>query len=453
MSLSTRLAHAWNTFVSEETTTKPPIYQLGMPTTSSSRPDRPRLRIHSERTIISSIYTRLAIDVAGIRMEHCRLDENGQYVETIQSGLNDCLNVEANIDQGGRHFRQDMAMTLFTEGVIAIVPVDTTVDPLNSGSWDVKTMRVGTIQDWGPKMVRVRAYNENTGRQEDLTLPKSIVAIVENPFYSVMNEPNSTLQRLVHKLSMMDNIDEISSSGKLDLIIQLPYVTKTDTRKNQAELRRKELQDQLQGNTYGIAYAESSEKIIQLNRSVENNLLEQVKYLKDELFNELGLTAAIMNGTADDVAMLNYTNRTLEPVMDAITEAIARTFLTKTARTQGQSIMYFQTPFKLIPISQLGKLTDVLSRNQIITPNEIRPALGLKPSKEPQANKLVNSNMPIDKQITDGSAPPGPNAIDPTSPPAVAPPAVPAALPPGSADQAAADEAALNVKMAELGLT
>jgi hypothetical protein len=391
------------------------------------------MRIYSERTIISSIYTRLAIDVAGVRIEHCRLNENGQYQETIDSGLNNCLNVEANIDQAARHFRTDIPLTLFTEGVAAIVPVDTTLDPRSSGNWDVKTMRVGSILQWKPQSVQVRAYDERTGQYQDIWLPKTMVAIVENPFYSVMNEPNSTLQRLVHKLNLLDNVDEISSSGKLDIIIQLPYVVKSETRKAQAKKRREELQEQLQGSTYGIAYTDGSEKITQLNRAVENNLLEQVDYLQKQLYSELGLTPEIMNGTADDTVMLNYFNRTIEPIMDAITEAIARTFLTKTARTQGQTIMYFQTPFKMLSISQLAKVADVLSRNQIVTPNEIRPALGLKPSQEPQANKLVNSNMPTDKQIT-GDTPP---------PPELTP----------SQDPADAEEAALNQQMADLGLT
>jgi Phage portal protein len=428
VSIGSRLKHAWNTFFSEETDGRGSPYPIGPST--STRPDRPRFRFFSERTIIASIYTRLSIDVSGIRIEHVRVNDEGQYVETIKSGLNNCLTVEANLDQGARHFRQDMPLTMFQEGCIAIVPVDTTLDPLSSGNWDVKTMRVGTILQWYPQQVRVRAYNEKKGIYEELILPKSMVAIVENPFYAVMNEPNSTLQRLVHKLGLLDNVDEISSSGKLDIIIQLPYVVKSEARKNQAETRRKELESQLQGSTYGIAYADGTEKITQLNRAVENNLLEQVKYLKEELYNELGLTPEIMNGTADDVAMLNYMNRTIEPIMDAITEAIARTFLTKTARTQGQTMMYFQTPFKLIPISKFGELTDVLSRNQIVTPNEIRPVLGLKPSKQPQADQLVNSNMPIDKQIS------GQDTATPEEP----------------VDQAASDEAKLNDMMSELGV-
>ena len=399
MPVGTRIRNAVSSLFSQESTaTQETYYPIGPST--SSRPDRPRFRsLNGERTIISSIYTRMSVDVAGVRIEHIRVDENGQYLDTIPSGLNNCLNVEANLDQAGRHFRQDIALTLFQEGVIAIIPVDTTSNPLASGDWDVKTLRVGTILQWWPEHIRVRAYNQKTGMQEELLLPKSIVAIVENPFYSVMNEPNSTLQRLIHKLSLLDNIDEISSSGKLDIIIQLPYVVKSESRKNQAEARRKELEEQLTGSTYGIAYADGTEKITQLNRAVENNLLSQVQYLKEELYNELGLTEDLMNGTADDVTMLNYINRVVEPVMDAIVENMARKFLTKTARTQGQTMQYFQDPFKLIPISQLADVVDVFSRNQIITPNEVRPSLGLRPSKQPQANQLVNSNMPLDKQV------------------------------------------------------
>lgn len=426
VSIGGRLKHAWNSFMSDDDTIQQPLQGYTAGPSTTVRPDRLRLRINSERTIIASIYTRLAVDIAGVRIEHVRTDEDGQYVETIKSGLNDCLQVEANIDQAGRHFRQDMAWSLFQEGCIAIVPVDTTINPLLSGGWDIKSLRVGVILHWWPDRVRVRAYNEKTGQHEDITLPKSMVAIVENPFYAVMNEPNSTLQRLVRKLSLLDNVDEISSSGKLDIIIQLPYVVKSEARKNQAKKRAEDIQEQLQGSTYGIAYTDGTEKITQLNRSVENNLLEQVKYLKEELFNELGLTEGIMNGTADDVAMLNYRNRTVEPVMDALTEAMIRTFLTKTARTQLQTMMYFENPFKLLSISKLAEVTDVLSRNQIVTPNEVRPALGLKPSKEKQANQLVNSNMPLDMQITDE----GDEEVDP-------------------ADEA---EAALNAEMAELGI-
>lgn len=401
MGLGETLMHAWSAI------TRPQISnplasgaQFGLQ--SSAYPShRPRSKVSSERTIISSIYTRLSIDVAAVRLEHCRIDpETDQYMGSIKSGLNECLNVEANLDQGARHFRQDIALTLFNHGVAAVVPVDTTLNPITNGSWDIKTMRVGSVVDWGPETVIVRLYNEKTMQYEDLRLPKRIVAIIENPFYSVMNEPNSTLQRLMHKLSLLDNVDEISSQGKLDIIIQLPYVVKSDSRRAQAEKRRTELETQLKSSAYGVAYADGTEKITQLNRSVENNLLAQVQYLKTELYNELGLTEGVMNGTADDAEMLNYTNRFIEPIMDAISEAMKRKFLTKTARTQGQDIRYFDAPFKLIPISQLADLVDVLSRNQVVSPNEIRPVLGLKPRSEPQANALINSNMPLDDQIT-----------------------------------------------------
>lgn len=402
MGVVDQLKHAWSALTDTNTTN--PLSsgaQYGV-TTSTRPPQRPQVRSNGERTIINSVYTRMSIDVAAIRLEHCRVDpETEQYQGKIKSMLNDCLNVEANLDQGARHFRQDIALTLFGTGSAAIVPVDTTLNPITNGSWDIKTMRVGTIVNWEPEHVKVRLYNEKTGNYEDLRLPKRIVAIVENPFYSVMNEPNSTLSRLIHKLALLDNVDEISSQGKLDIIIQLPYVVKSEGRKKQAETRRQELETQLKSSTYGIAYADGTEKITQLNRSVENNLLAQVQYLKEELYNELGVTAGVMNGTADDAEMLNYTNRFIEPIMDAIAEAMVRKFLTKTARTQGQDIRYFDSPFKLIPISQLGDLVDVLSRNQIVAPNEVRPVLGLKPRPEPQANALVNSNMPLDDQITD----------------------------------------------------
>lgn len=398
-SFGKRLAHAVNTFFREEDDA--PIASYAYGTSYSSRPDRPRSRAGVERTKINSIFTRMAVDTSGIKMEHVRIDmATGQYVETINSGLNQCLNIEANIDQAARHFRIDMPASMFKEGCIAVVPIETTADPRQTTSWDVLNMRVGTICQWYPQHVQVRVYNERTGQAEDITLPKRQVAIVENPFYSMMNETNSTLQRLTRKLAMLDNVDEISSSGKLDIIIQLPYVVKSESRQKQAEKRVQEIQNQLQGSTYGIAYTDGTEKITQLNRSIENNLLDQVKYLTEELYTELGITPEIMNGTADEEAMLNYINRTIEPVLDAITEAMTRTFLTKTARSQGQTIMYFQAPFKLLPIGKLSDIIDVLSRNQIVTPNEIRPTLGLRPSKQPQADQLVNSNMPLKDQIT-----------------------------------------------------
>lgn len=402
--LTDRLKHAWNSFSTDD---RPSQQFSPLPdgAVSSTSPSRPRLRIFSERTIISSIYTRLAIDVSSVKMEHVRVDEWGVYQETIKSGLNECLTVAGNLDQSGSHIRRDMALTMLAEGVMVVLPVNTTMDPRSSGNWDIKDMRIGTVLQWKPEHVQVRAYNQKTGQKEDIWVPKSIVAIVENPFYSVMNESNSTLQRLIQKLALMDNVDEISSRGKLDIIIQLPYVVKSESRQKQAEKRRKDIEDQLTGSTYGIAYADGTEKITQLNRAVENNLLEQVQYLQKQLFNELGLTAEIMNGTADDVAMLNYMNRTIEPILDAIVEAMSMKFLTKTARTQGQTICYFQTPLKMIPISQLADIADTLSRNQIATPNELRPAIGLKPSQEPQASQLVNSNMPLDQQISSDSQP------------------------------------------------
>lgn len=395
-----RLKHAWNSFSADDE--KPIQYAMPGGVSSSTSPDRPRFRIFSERTIISSIYTRLAIDVSSVKMEHIRTNKEGEYEETIKSGLNECLTVAGNLDQSGSHIRRDMALTLFSEGVMVVLPVNTTMDPRSSGNWDIKDMRIGTVLQWKPEHVQVRAYNQKTGQKEDIWIPKTVVAIIENPFYSVMNEPNSTLQRLVHKLSLLDNIDDISSRGKLDIIIQLPYVIKSESRKLQAEKRRTDIEEQLSGSTYGIAYADGTEKITQLNRSVENNLLEQVQYLQNQLFSELGLTPEIMNGTADDVAMLNYMNRTIEPVLEEIVEGMAMKFLTKTARTQGQTIAYFQTPLKMIPISQLADIADALSRNQIATPNELRPAIGLKPSPEPQASQLLNSNMPLDQQVTSG---------------------------------------------------
>lgn len=444
------LRHAWQAFspeTGEVQTSNASSFSMGP--SSSSRPDRPKFRVNAERTIISSIYTRMAIDVASNRFEHCKVDENGLYQDTIKSGLNECLTVAPNIDQQARQIRQDIALTMFTAGVAAIIPVETTMDPTTeSGQWDIKQIRVGEVIQWAPEWVQVRVYNQKRGQRDDIWLPKSMVAIVENPFYGVMNEPNSTLQRLIHKLNMLDNIDEITSSGKLDIIIQLPYVVKSEARKNQAETRRQEIETQLQGSTYGIAYTDGTEKITQLNRSVENNLLEQVKLLKEELYNELGLTAEIMNGTADDVAMLNYMNRTIEPICDSIVESMIPKFLTKTARTQGQTIMYFQQPFKMIPISKLAEVADVLSRNQIATPNELRQPLGLKPSKQPQANQLVNSNMPIDKQITGG-----PQQTTDTSNTTIeqVPNQPPLALPAGSSP-ADIQERSLDKTMADLGI-
>jgi len=386
-----RLKHAWNAFTS-------PNSFIGVADGATnfgySRPDRNRLRITNERSIISSVYTRLSIDVSAAEIKHVRLDEDGRYTEDMPSSLNDCLTIEANIDQAPKAFRQDIVMTLFDKGVAAIVPVDTTIDPSISGSYDIKTMRVGDVVAWHPRHVTVSLYNEDKGYRQQITLEKKYVAIVENPLYAVMNEPNSTLQRLIAKLNLLDAVDEQSSSGKLDLIIQLPYVIKSEARRQQAEQRRKDIEIQLKGSQYGIAYTDGTEKVTQLNRPAENNLLEAIKYLTDMLYSQLGLTPEVMNGTADEATMLNYNARTIQPILDAIVEAMRRSFLTKTGRSQGQSIMYFRDPFKLVPISQIAEIADKFTRNEIATSNEIRTAIGWKPSKDPKADKLVNSNMP-----------------------------------------------------------
>lgn len=448
MGFRDRLAHAWNAFFPEndDRVEKTPSRTYSYGATSSTRPDRPRLRINSERTIIASIYTRISVDASSTRFEHCRLDDNGQYIDTMKSSLNKCFNVKPNIDQSPRHLRRDIVITMLSEGVAAVVPVRTELDPVITGTTgDIYELRVGTVVDWRPTSVLVRLYDARDGNSKDIWLPKNVVAICENPFYSVMNEPNSTLKRLAHKLSLLDHVDEVSASGKLDLIIQLPFTVKSETRKNQANKRVKDLEEQLSGSTYGIAYADATEKITQLNRSVTNNLLEQIRFLREELYNELGLTEKVMNGTADDTEMMNYLDRTIEPILDAITEPMVPAFLTPTAITQGQSVQYFQSPFKLIPISQLADLIDTLSRNQIVSPNEIRPALGLKPSKEPQASQLINSNMPIDKQIT-GNSPNANYTVEQV------PNREPLALPAGSS-QADQDERKLDDMMSNLGIS
>jgi hypothetical protein len=361
------------------------------------RQDRNRPRFANERSIITSIITRIAIDVAAVPIRHVRVDEDNRYLEDISSGLDQCLTVEANLDQGARQFRQDIVQTLLDEGVCAIVPVDTTLSPETSGGYDIKTMRVGRIMDWRPKHVRVSLYDENRGVREELTLPKRAVAIIENPLYSVMNEPNSTLQRLLHKLHLLDEMDNQSASGKLDLLIQLPYVIKTEARREQAEQRRKDIEFQLSGSKYGVAYTDGTEKVVQLNRAIENNLLPQIEKLKADLYGELGITAEVMLGTADEKGMNNYRARTLEPLLDAIVEAMIRSFLTKTARTQGQSLMYFRDPFKFIPIGGEGGIADIadkFARNEITSSNEIRQGIGMKPRPEAKADALINSNMP-----------------------------------------------------------
>lgn len=399
MAISDRLKHAWNAFTNSDSAQNRPFSgeSGSYGAIFSGRPDRYPLRFSNERTIISSIYNRIGIDVAAVPMVHVRTDDQDRYLETIKSGLNNCLTVEANVDQAGRAFRQDIAMTILDDGVAAIVPVDTTISPEESGGFDIKTLRVGRVTQWFPKHVRVSLYNEERGMREEVTLPKKIVAIVENPLFSVMNEPNSTLQRLIRKLGLLDSVDEQSASGKLDLIIQLPYVIKSESKRQQAEQRRQDIEFQLKGSKYGIAYSDATEKITQLNRPAENNLMTQVQYLTDMLYSQLGLTPEVMNGTADEKTMLNYYARTIEPLLDAIVEAMRRSFLTKTARTQGQSIMYFRDPFKFIPIGGEGGIADIadkFSRNEITSSNEIRQGIGMKPRPEPKADALINSNMP-----------------------------------------------------------
>lgn len=389
------LYHSWNAFRDQDNgqTSSSHLHRVGV-TYGGHRPEQTRHRFSNERTILASILTRLSMDAAAVDIRHVRKDENDRYIETINSGLNNILTVEANIDQGARHFKQDMFMTLFGNGTMPAVPVDTTEDPEKVGSWDVKTMRVGEVIRWDPKHVGLKVYNENSGLREDITLEKRVVAIAENPFYAVMNEANSTLKRLTHKLQLLDAVDEQISSGKLDLIIQLPYVIRSEARRQQANNRRADIEDQLKGSKYGIAYTDGTEKITQLNRPAENNLLKQVEYLTNQLYAELGLTPDVMNGTADEAAMLNYYNRTIEPVVTAVVDAFRRTFLTKTARAQGQDIMFFRDPFKLVPISQIADIADKFTRNEIASANDIRQIVGWRPSKDPKADQLINSNMP-----------------------------------------------------------
>jgi len=392
-----RLVHAWNVFTDSDSANNRVPVDAGGGSYMMGRQDRLRPRFANERSIITSIVTRIAIDVAAVPIRHVRVDTDGRYLEDIISGLDQCLTVEANLDQAARHFRQDVVQSLLDEGVIAVVPVDTTLSPETSGGYDIRTMRVGRITDWRPRFVRVSIYDESRGVREDITLPKRTVAIIENPLYSVMNEPNSTLQRLLQKLHLLDEMDNQAAAGKLDMIIQLPYVIKTEARRQQAEQRMKDIEFQLSGNKYGVAYTDGAEKVIQLNRSVENNLLPQVEKLKEQLYGELGITADVMNGTADEKTMNNYRARTLEPLLDAIIEAMIRSFLTKTARTQGQSLMYFRDPFKFIPIGGEGGIADIadkFSRNEITSSNEIRQGIGMKPRPEAKADALQNSNMP-----------------------------------------------------------
>lgn len=389
LSFGSRLRHAWNTFMNRDPTYD---YQDTGPG-YAQRPDRPRMTRGNERSIVTAIYNRIALDVASINVSHCRVDENDRYVKTMKSSLNNCLNLEANIDQTGRAFMQDVVMSMLDEGCVAIVPVDTSLDPTKTGSYDILSMRTGRIIEWFPEHVRVRVYNEKKGRQEDIKVPKSMTAIVENPLYAVINEPNSTMQRLVRKLNLLDLIDEQSGSGKLDLIIQLPYVIKSPARKKQVEERRADIEKQLSGSKYGIAYTDGTERITQLNRPIENNLLKQIEYLTEMLYSQLGISKAILDGTASEQELLNYQTRTIEPIISAIVDEMKRKFLTKTARSQSQTIKFFRDPFKLVPINNIADIADKFTRNEIATSNELRQFIGMKPSDDPKADELRNSNL------------------------------------------------------------
>ena len=395
--IGSRLKHAWNAFVNNR---DPTGYYQDTGPGYSYRPDRPRLTRGNERSIVTSVYNRIALDVSAINIQHCKLDENGRFVSTMNTKLNKCLNLEANIDQTGRAFIQDIVMSMLDEGCVAIVPVETTIDPKITESYDILSMRTGKILEWFPRHVRVRLYDERTGQKKDIVLPKSTIGIVENPLFAVINEPNSTMQRLIRKLSLLDVTDEQTASGKLDLIIQLPYIIKTDARRQQAEQRRKDIEMQLAGSKYGIAYTDGTEKITQLNRSLENNLMKQVEYLTNLLFSQLGITQTILDGTADEKTMLNYYSRTIEPIIAAIVDEMKRKFLSKTARSQNQSIMFFRDPFKLVPVNNIAEIADKFTRNEILTSNEIRQIVGFKPSDDPKADQLINSNLnqPDEKQ-------------------------------------------------------
>ena len=389
LSIGARLQHAWSAFRNKD----PAIRYGDIGPGYGYRPDRVRFTRGNERSIVTSVYNRITLDASAINIYHARLDDNNRFTEIIESGLNPCLTLEANIDQTARAFFQDAVMSMLDEGCVALVPVDTTLDPNVTGSYDIQSMRTAQILEWYPERVRLRLYNERIGRKEDITLPKNMVAIIENPLYSVMNEPNSTMQRLIRKLNLLDVIDEQSGSGKLDLIIQLPYVIKTDARRRQAEERRKEIENQLTGSKYGIAYTDGTERITQLNRAVDNNLMTQIEYLTSMLYSQLGITQSILDGSADDKTMLNYYNRTIEPIISAIVDEMKRKFLTKTARSQKQSILFFRDPFKLVPVADISEIADKFTRNEIMTSNEIRQIVGMKPSDDPKADELRNSNI------------------------------------------------------------
>ena len=389
MGLLTQIRHGWNAFLNRDPTGN---YRNIGPE-YSYRPDRPRLTRGNERSIVTSVYNRIALDVASIDIKHCKLDENGRFISVVNSALNNCLSLEANIDQTSRAFVQDIVMSMLDEGCVAIVPIETDIDPNSTDSYKIFSMRTGKILGWYPSHVKVRIYNENTGRKEDIIVPKKSVSIIENPLYAVINEPNSTMQRLIRKLNLLDVVDEQSGSGKLDLIIQLPYTVKSDLRKQQAESRRQDIERQLTGTKYGIAYTDATEHITQLNRSVDNNLMKQIEYLTSMLYSQLGITQSVLDGTADEQTMLNYNSRTVEPIISAIVDEMKRKFLTKTARTQLQTISFFRDPFKLVPVNNIAEIADKFTRNEILTSNEIRQIIGMKPSDDPKADKLINSNI------------------------------------------------------------
>lgn len=399
LTVGSRFKRAWNAFLNRDPTIDFANTGVGY----SYRPDRVRLSRGNERSIITSVYNRIALDVAAIGIHHCRLDKNGRYISDMDTGLNNCLTLEANIDQTGRAFMQDVVMSMLDEGCVAIVPIDTTADPMLTNAYDVVTMRTGKILEWKPAHVKVRVYNDRTGNKEDIMVPKTAVAIVENPLYAIVNEPNSTMQRLIRKLSLLDVTDEQTASGKLDLIIQLPYTVKSKTRLEQAERRRKDIEEQLTGSKYGIGYVDATEKITQLNRSLENNLLNQIEYLTNLVFSQLGITQSILDGTADEKTMLNYYNRSIEPIVAAIVDGMKRTFLSKTARTQMQSISAFRDPFKLVPVNDIAEIADKFTRNEIMTSNEIRQVIGMKPADDPKADQLENSNIrrPTEETISE----------------------------------------------------
>ena len=405
MRMRDRLQHAWNTFKNNR---DPTNYHDNASSGYWYRPDRPRFTRGNERTIVTALFNRIGMDVSAVNIKHVRLDKNGRYLQDMNSSLNNCLTIEANLDQTGRAFIQDVVTSMLDEGCVAIVPVDTTIDP-KSGSYDILSMRTGKIIEWYPAHVKVRLYNENTGKKSDVIVPKSTVAIIENPLFAVINEPNSTMQRLIRKLRLLDAIDEQSGSGKLDMIIQLPYIIKTQARREQAEERRRDIEKQLSGSKYGIAYTDGTERITQLNRPLENNLMKQIEYLTSMLYSQLGFHQSILDGTADEKTMLNYNNKIVEPIVSAIVDEMKRKFLTKTARSQMQSIKSFTDPFRLVPVNDIAEIADKFTRNEILTSNEIRQIIGMKPSDDPKADRLINSNI---SQPTENNMMPPTNGVE-----------------------------------------